>query len=609
MNTDNIQSLIHQMETGKGQRILAGFIVLLLIIGFAVIYDVRDFHCFSAPEAMDAAQVGRNLAQGHGFSTECVRPFSIYLMQEHNRAKHPDQVMATNGMDLAEVSGAHPDLANAPVYPMVLAGLFRTMKMDWKVETDKRFWSRSGQFERYQPEFRIALMNQVLLLLVVLLTFFIAWKLFDLPAAGLAAVLTVGSDLLWKFSVSGLSTMLLLVIFLAVAWCVIQAGEWGRTPEAGAGKVFLNGIALGLLVGLGMLTRYSFGWLIIPVAVFVGLFGGFRRVPLVVLVCVVFALTVSPWLVRNLAVSGTPFGTAGYALVDQTAGYSGNILMQSLDLHLDFSISSTCKKVLGNSADLLKGNLLTTGGWAGLLFFAGLLLGLRNVAARHIRYFALASLGVLLVVQAGGQTNLTTMTPVYNSENLLVLVTPLMNVFGAVFFLTLLDQMKAPGLAVRYAVTGGIVLLVCLPLVTTACNRMTSLSFPPYYPPEIQKFCGWMKPDELIMSDAPWAVAWYGDHQCVMTTLNPQDEYANLDFYVKPIHAVYLTPLTTDAKMFTEGAQSPENSWAKLAFRVISGTHEPSLSPSLNPAQFVLTVNAWGQLYGAGIFLTDHPRW
>ena len=343
MNPGNIQTLIHQLEVGVGRRILIAFLLLLLIVGFAVVYDVKDFHCFTAPEAMDAAQVGRNLSEGHGFSTQCIRPLSIYLVQAHNKAAHPDEILATNAMDFAQMNTAHPDLANAPVYPTVLAALFKSVKMDWSVETDKRFWSTSGKFQRYQPEFRIAILNQVLLMVVVLLTFFIAWKLFDLPAAGLAAVFTVGSDLLWKFSVSGLSTMLLLVILLGVIWCLILAGELGAKVESSMTRIFLNGIALGLLVGLGMLTRYSFGWLIVPVAIFLGMLGGVRRVPLVLVACVVFALTVSPWLARNMAVSGTLFGTAGYALVDQTGGYGGNKLMQTLDLNLGISLSSICK--------------------------------------------------------------------------------------------------------------------------------------------------------------------------------------------------------------------------------------------------------------------------
>ena len=77
-----------------------------------------------------------------------------------------------------------------------------------------RFWSNNGNFWRYEPDFLIASFNEVLLLVVVVLTFFLARKLFDTSVAWLSAFLVLGCELLWRFSVSGLSTMLLLIIFI-----------------------------------------------------------------------------------------------------------------------------------------------------------------------------------------------------------------------------------------------------------------------------------------------------------------------------------------------------------------------------------------------------------
>jgi len=225
MNAVSIQELIHKLEVAGGARWLNYLALTLAVLGLGVWYDTHCYRDFSAPEAMDAAQVARNVAEGHGFKTELIRPFSVYLMQKHNRALHPNDVLSTNAVDFAEIQGLHPDLANAPVYPLVLAGLFKLQPDDWKVETRKPFWSEGGRFMRYRPEFVIALFNQMLLLVVVLLTFLVARKIFDAPAAWLAAVLVLGSDLLWKFSISGLPTVLLLVIFLGLIWCLTTVEE------------------------------------------------------------------------------------------------------------------------------------------------------------------------------------------------------------------------------------------------------------------------------------------------------------------------------------------------------------------------------------------------
>src|SRR6185312_14071656 len=94
----------------------------VLLVGLVFVYDLRAYKGFTAPEAMDAAQVARNLADGRGFSTDFIRPFSLYLMQEHALAAHSEAAPATNLTDVARISGPHPDLANPPVYPVVLAG-------------------------------------------------------------------------------------------------------------------------------------------------------------------------------------------------------------------------------------------------------------------------------------------------------------------------------------------------------------------------------------------------------------------------------------------------------------------------------------------------------
>ena len=114
-----------------------------------------------------------------------------------------------------------------------------------------------------------------------MLTFVLAKKLFDGPAAWLAALLTIGSDQLWKFSVSGLSTMLLLVIFLGLVLCLVKFEELTRDTTTKAVRLLVLVAVAGLLTGLGMLTRYSFGWLIVPVVAYLIIFGGSRKLALV----------------------------------------------------------------------------------------------------------------------------------------------------------------------------------------------------------------------------------------------------------------------------------------------------------------------------------------
>ena len=237
-----IQKLIHMSETGRGSRYLRFLILGLVVMGLALVYNLRAYRNLATQEAMDSAQLARNIADGKGYTTLFIRPFSLYLVQSHNEAKHA-AAPATNNLDFAHIkSTPHPDLANPPVYPIVLAGLMKVLPFHYPVELKKPFWSNGNQFWRYQPDFQIAMFNEILLLAVVVLTFFIGRKLFDVNVAWLSALLTLGCELLWRFSVSGLSTMLLMVVFLGLTWCLLRIEEMGREPQPRA--TWLLGLAL-----------------------------------------------------------------------------------------------------------------------------------------------------------------------------------------------------------------------------------------------------------------------------------------------------------------------------------------------------------------------------
>ena len=594
--TELIQLLIHKIEGGASSRLLRMVVLCLTVVMLALIYDLRAYQNLHTPEAMDAAQLARNLAEGRGYTTLFVRPFSIYLLQKHNAGKSADP---------ARLNTPHPDLANPPLYPVVLAGLMKVLPFHYSVNLKGPFWNDNGKFSRYEPDFLIALINEFFLLAAVALTFFIARKLFDQNVAWLAAGLTLGCELLWRFSVSGLSTMLLLVIFLGLTLCLLHMERAAR--EAQTRPAVLAGLAAaaGALVGAGALTQYAFGWMIIPVAVFLVLFSGQRRMLHTLTAVGAFGVVFAPWVLRNFMVSGTPFGTAGFAAVEGTFLFPHFQLERSLhpDLTHAFWPSLYLQKLLANGRVILRDDLPKLGGWAGLLFWAGLLLGFRGTGVRRMRYFLLLGLGTFIVVQALGQTQLSVESPVVNSENLLVLFTPLVIIYGAGVFFTFLEQMKLPLFELRYGVIALFAGLCCLPLLFgLVWPEGSPVVYPPYYPPDIQRAAGWMKPDELTMSDVPWAVAWYGRRQCVWLTLNDGADYQAVDNYLKPVSALYLTPETLDDK-FADGLwYGDEKGWGGFIVQ--------DMTLNQIPAGFALRCQP-NETYAisSGIFVTDWERW
>jgi hypothetical protein len=118
-----------------------------------------------------------------------------------------------------------------------------------------------------------------------------------------------------------------------------------------------------------------------------------------------------------------------------------------------------------------------------------------------------------------------------------------------------------------------------------------------------------MKEEELMMSDMPWAVAWYGDRKCLWITVNaPLDPRAKStsDFftiydYQKPIQALYLTTLTTDARFFSQMLKDKDYDWGRFMLECLLRTNVPPGFPLRSAPR--------GFLQHGQIFLSDHERW
>ncbi|HWY76642.1 MAG TPA: glycosyltransferase family 39 protein [Verrucomicrobiae bacterium] len=606
-----IQDMIHEVEQGGGIRLLKRCFIGLALLLLFLSYNVRQFKNMSNPEAMDAAQVARNLAEGKGFTTLFIRPLSLYLVQKAYDERHGPAPL-TDMSDRCELRGMHPDLANAPVYPAILAGMMKVIpplryqnagsSRWWNQETWT--WTRSqGGFWVYAPDFCISLFNQALFLTSVVMLYFLARQLFDIGVARTSAVLFLGTDLFWRFSISGLSTMLLILILLGIAWGLMRLERNARDEKWGPADVAGAAAGIGALVAIGALTRYSFGWLIVPVVLFLAVFLGRNRSLACFAALSVFALLMTPWIIRNYSVSHTLFGTAGFAVFENTYTFPDFELQRSL--HPDLGLVQLKQfwfKLLGNVRTALQDDLPKLGGnWITAFFLAGLLVNFRNQSLNRLRWFVIFCLPILLIVQCLGRTSLSERSPGVNSENLLVLLMPLIIIFGVSFFFTLLEQMNLPLTEIRFAVICGFCLIMCLPMIFTLFSpRVSPIAHPPYYPPLIQKTSSWVKPEELVMSDIPWAVAWYGERQCAWLTLNADREFYEIYDFKKPIEAVYLTPETLDERFLSDWSWGREKSWGKFVF--------DSLSRGELPAYFPLRKTSTAMAPGH-MFLSNHDRW
>lgn len=606
-----IQEWIYHWGEGAGSRSLKFLLLLITVVGLATIYDLRAYKCFANPEAMETAQLARNLAEGKGYTTQVVRPFALHLLQERAKARiaaafpslspsnwpawPPEQrAQAEAVLRRGELSQPLADISTPPAYPLLLAAFMEVAPFRYELKTEQGFL-------RYQPEVLIILLNQALLFLVVWMVFCLARKLFDGGVAWLTAVAVIASELLWRISLSGLSTLLLMAILLALAWCLVWM-EQGAEEFWSWGKMVALAVAAGLLLGAGTLTRYSFACLGAPVFLFMVVFLGGRRVTLALITLIVAAALVAPWLWRNYELSGSFFGTAAYAVYEGTASFPASVLPRSLnpEFTLVDAYDLPAKLVTGLRGMLTNDLPRLGGSWVSAFFLVGLLVPFKSQILSRLRVWLLTGLVMFIGAQALASTPAYAETRETSSENLLVIFAPLVFMYGVGLFFTVLDQARASVWEARPLFIGGFIALIAAPLVVTLLPPRTyPVAYPPYSPPVIQAVSRWLQPDELMMSDIPWAVAWYGNRTCVWLPLTYQEDYQAINRQ-RPVKALYLTPQTMDNRFLSQWVQGENQGWGGFVAQCLLRKEVPSGFP---------LSRAYADLFPEQLFLTDRERW
>src|ERR1700730_10853358 len=283
---DFIQGAVHALEAGGLAVWIRRGLALVAIIALAVIY-FYGFRGLATSQAMDQAQIGREIASGHGWRTNFARPRAVGQLQAH-------------GKEIARKIWF--DTYNAPLPPLVDAIALRPVKAHWTMTPSELV---------YTGDKAIVIMSMLLFIGSVVVLFFIARRLFDQRLALLACSLVLLCDAVWQYSLSGLPQMLLLFLFNSTVYALVRAVE----ARYGGGRVGLWLVFVGAGFGLLALTHALTIWIFLGALIFCVFF--FRpRGWAAAIILAVFLIFYLPWLFRNYLICGNPAGVAIYSVLD-----------------------------------------------------------------------------------------------------------------------------------------------------------------------------------------------------------------------------------------------------------------------------------------------------
>jgi len=168
-----------------------------------------------------------------------------------------------------------------------------------------------------------------------------------------------------------------------------------------------------------------------------------------------------------------------------------------------------------------------------------------------------------------------------------------------------MDHIVPPDLRARRAAAGLFVMVVCAPLLLTLLGPPKQTAISPYAPLHLQRVAAMMQPDELMMSDIPWAVAWYGARPCAWLTLDDAETYKEMD-KLKPVRAVFLTQRTSDRRFLSQmiaNQRDNEGDWSYFYLDSLPGWGHGEV-PTGFPLRKAILDYAPDQM-----FISDRNRW
>jgi len=531
------QEFIHWLEAGDGARWIRLGAVLALTLALSLLVAWKQFHGPLTETTLVQADMGRQLARGEGFTTLVNYPQTAAFLQARGMKFDPTK--------------PYPELHHAPLYSLLIGGVLWVLPA---AQRDKLFAESPVPPDGCAADYLLLAVNLGLLWLATWLTYDLGRRMFEPRAGWLAALALLFSVPIWQQTVAlnGLPLMMVLALLAFTLWHRAETTE-GQVPYAALGL-------LGIHCGLLFLSEYSAGALVLVALVYAGWrFSAGARWFAVAAVAAGFLLVSGPWLVRNIALTGSPVGLAlqNVALKAGDSTAEPAVARAALTSTLPpIDLNKLGNKTLTSLQENLKARIWSGGAmWLAAFFIAGTLYAFRSEAANRLRWLFVASLGVSLVSQA-------VFTSGESDRWVAVWLAPLIMIFGAGFFFVLLGSNASLAQWPR-AVTTAVLVAQALPLLHDALEpRRLHFQYPPYLPGLFQGMRRELAQRGVterygLMADVPAGVAWYGQTRVWAQPPRLRDFYEIT--LIQPIGELLLTPRTLDRPFFSELNAKPLN--------------------------------------------------
>ena len=488
------------MKAHRPSNTVIRVVIFALLIFLSMMQLLFTFQGLEHRDSMDQAQIAREVARGNGFTTQFIRPIDLQNSSDTQGASFKALEMK--------------DTYQPPLNILINAIALKCTGMD-SFESSRI----PDNSNLYGPDRIIAGLSTVFFIIAMGLAFYLLRRLFDEGIASVVTVLMILSNLFLQFAASGLPQMLMLCLFLLAMnslLTAIRAQEEHVVP-----KVWMHiGIASALLV-LMVLSCWLSVWIFFGFLLFVAIH--FRPAGTFALPGFGLLLLVTGYfMLRNNAATGSWFGTSVYSIYNGISGEEDTIMRAISQGTVPLDTKGLLIMLFGSSFAQVEnlyqnlGSIIITP-----FFFIALFHTYKNTLLNHLKWALLAMWAMATVGMA-----IYGIKEPFSSSPLQFLFTPFFAAYGLSFVYIMIARMKLEKsdqftkgfiIFIIIAVSAGPYLLRLGPDLSRALTIFSDTKGKgvpkwPYFPAGMNGTLHDMtRKDQVIMTDQPWAVAWYAD--------------------------------------------------------------------------------------------------
>lgn len=535
--------------TGAGGAVKIAFYVLM--IGLALLQVFVSFRGLRSAAGMETAQLAREVARGNGWSTKCIRPVAWR------------QIMQTGKPVSIE---KFTDLSVAPLPVVVLIPLFKLLESSWEFDP-----STDGVV--YLLDRVIAGVGVLWFLLTLLGLHGLARRLFDDRVANIAVAALGLSQPMWEMALSGSPRMLLLLELVWVFRSLLAIASAGQSRMPISAKA----LGLGFLLTAMTFTHWIGAvWAIVILLCVAFILPQVGRAVGIAILPV--AIGVGLWVTHNQIVSGDPLGSGKFMLQAALSGSGEEVLARTLAdsgsaLALGQMIRGLGLRLAGQLNEIYSHlALLAAAPW----FFAALIHRFRRPECGWLKW----TLAALVFSSAVGMALMGPLDELLDDGNVFPVIAPLMSIFGVAFILVLWTrlEMRGRGFWQSHGAAILIIFLTAVPMLAAMPDSIKGglmlrgqlAQWPPYAADRVSLVPRLLDDQELVMTDAPWFIAWYADLPAIWLPVR-RDDFADLQQQVEQtnwkVAGVVMTPVSARCTMLGDIFNGSWSEWPDLILR------------------------------------------